>query len=406
MKSIKTEILVVGSGPAGSATAISIAKAGGEVTILDRKNNIGIPVQCGEAIGKSGAKTADLEIPKESIRAPIRGFRIYSPGGYFIDYARSEPDGVVVDRRVFDKELFARAVEHGADTLLGVNVTDTIVEKRKVVGVVGQQSGERVEVRAQVIVGADGVNSLIAKKTKLRKFLPLRDLDSCASYEMVDVDIEDNELMEFYFGTKLAPRGYVWIFPKGPRRTNVGIGVGGGTVPHAKILLDKFLQENKLITSKAKNAKIIEFRAGAIPVGGLNKQFVTDNVVLVGDAAGQVHPVTGGGIGYAMVAGKFAGETLAESISQGNTSEDFLMQYEKRYREKYETEFTQSMGIRSIIADETEDSTLDKLAQLLQGEDIIELTRGKKVKIAMKALATGDARIVRLMNRLKDLKVV
>ncbi|MHA2059890.1 MAG: hypothetical protein ACW976_03840, partial [Candidatus Ranarchaeia archaeon] len=85
---------------------------------------------------------------------------------------------------------------------------------------------------------------------------------------------------------------------------------------------------------------------------------------------------------------------------------DFLMQYEKRYREKYETEFTQSMGIRSIIADETEDSTLDKLAQLLQGEDIIELTRGKKVKIAMKALATGDARIVRLMNRLKDLKVV
>jgi hypothetical protein len=82
------------------------------------------------------------------------------------------------------------------------------------------------------------------------------------------------------------------------------------------------------------------------------------------------------------------------------------MQYEKRYREKYETEFTQSMGIRSIIADETEDSTLDKLAQLLQGEDIIELTRGKKVKIAMKALATGDARIVRLMNRLKDLKVV
>ncbi len=406
MKEFKTEILVVGCGPAGSSTAIAACKAGCNVTVLDRKNNIGIPVQCGEAIGKSGAKAADLEIPKESIRAPIRGFRIYSPGGFHIDYARPEPDGYVVDRRVFDKELFAKAVENGAQTILGVNVVDTLNEGGKVVGVVGQQAGERIEVRARLVVGADGINSLIAKKTELRKYLPLRDLDSCASYEMINVEIDDEQLMEFYFGTKLAPRGYIWIFPKGSNRTNVGIGVGGGTVPHAKILLDRFLQENKLIKSRAKNGKIIEFRAGAIPVGGLNKKFVADNVVLVGDAAGQVHPVTGGGIGYAMVAGKFAGETIADAISKGDCSKEFLMRYETRYREKYETEFTQSMGIRKVIADETEDATLDKLAQMLQGEDIIELTKGKKVKIAMKAVASGDKGLVRLMTKLKDLKIV
>ncbi|MHA1916758.1 MAG: lycopene cyclase family protein, partial [Candidatus Ranarchaeia archaeon] len=304
------------------------------------------------------------------------------------------------------KELFIRAVENGANPLLGVNVTDTILENGKVVGVVGQQAGEKVEIRAKITVGADGINSIIAKKTGLRKYLPLRDLDSCASYEMIDMEIEDNELMEFYFGTKLAPRGYIWVFPRGPRRTNVGIGVGGGTVPHAKILLDKFLYENKLGKPRAKNAKIIEFRAGAIPVGGLNKKFATDNVLLVGDAAGMVHPVTGGGIGYAMVAGKFAGETIKDSLDANDTSDSFLMKYENRYREKYDVEFKQTIDIRKIIADETTDDTLDKLAQILQGKDVINITRGAKVKLAMKAVSTGDKGLITLINKLKDLKMV
>ncbi|MHA1918050.1 MAG: NAD(P)-binding protein, partial [Candidatus Ranarchaeia archaeon] len=98
MKQIKTDVLVVGSGPAGSTTAIRASKLGCNVLILDRKNNVGIPVQCGEAIGKGGAKAADLDIPKNSIRAQVRGFRIYSPNGNKIDYAMKEPDGFVVDR--------------------------------------------------------------------------------------------------------------------------------------------------------------------------------------------------------------------------------------------------------------------------------------------------------------------
>ena len=95
---LKTELLVVGAGPGGTATAISALRKGGKVLIVDRKTNVGVPVQCGEAIGKTGPGLAEIEIPENSKVNPIRGFRIYSPNLTKVDYAKSEPDGYIIDR--------------------------------------------------------------------------------------------------------------------------------------------------------------------------------------------------------------------------------------------------------------------------------------------------------------------
>ncbi|MHA2426976.1 MAG: geranylgeranyl reductase family protein [Candidatus Hermodarchaeia archaeon] len=399
-------VIVVGAGPAGSSTAVGALRAGADVTIIDRKTNVGIPVQCGEAIGKTGPGVAEIDIPEESIRAPLRGFRLFSPGQISVDYATKEPSGFTIDRRIFDKALFARATEAGADSLLGARVLDITQENGTVTGVVVRHDGKRKTLKAQVVIGADGVNSQIARLTGLRKSYKPDDIDSCFGYEMANCDLEVPDLMEFLLGSEISPRGYIWIFPKGEGRANVGIGIGGGVeTKTAKEYLDYFLKHHDVAKRQLSNAKVIETRVGALPVCGPNKTNVVDGAILVGDAAGQIHPITGGGMGYAMVCGSIAGRVAAKCAQNESVKTSDLQQYEKEWRKLYGAEFDQSLKLRELIL-QTEDTTLDKLANIVTGESIVQMTAGKKVKIFMKAMATKDGKLIALMRELRKLRMV
>ncbi len=402
----ENRVIIVGAGPAGSSTAIGALRAGADVLIIDRKTNVGIPVQCGEAIGKTGPGLAEIEVPEESIRASIRGFRVFSPGLIAVDYAEDEPNGFIVDRRVFDKELFARATEAGADSLLGARVIDIVRSNETVNGVIVRHDGKLKTLKAKVVIGADGVNSQIARLTGLRKSYKPADIDSCFSYEMAKCDLEAPDLMEFLLGDEVSPRCYIWIFPKGNGRANVGIGIGGGVeTKTAKEYLDHFLRFHDVAKRQLSDAKIIETRVGALPVCGPNKNNVVDGALLVGDAAGHVHPITGGGMGYAMVCGNIAGRIAAEGVAKGNVSASYLQQYEKEWRKLYGPEFKQSLKLRDLLL-QTDDDTLDKLANIVTGESIVQMTAGKKVKLFMKAIDTKDRKLIALMQELRKLRMV
>ncbi|MFB0563202.1 MAG: NAD(P)/FAD-dependent oxidoreductase [Candidatus Lokiarchaeia archaeon] len=403
---LKTDLLIVGAGPGGTATAISALKKGGKVLILDRKTNVGVPVQCGEAIGKTGPGIAEIEIPEKAIVNPIRGFRIYSPNLTKVDYAKPEPDGYIVDRRIFDKELLAKACEMGAEALVGANVTELLYKNEQIKGVEARRFGEKIEIEAEVVVGADGVNSTIAKLSGLRKNIKLKDIESCAQYEMVNVEIDDVDLLEFYLGKQVSPRGYVWVFPKSENRANIGLGIGGGVGEKTALeYLQDFIKKNPRGKEICKNAKAIEFRVGALPMGGPNPQNVLDNLILVGDAAGQVHPITGGGMGYAIVCGSIAGEIATEAITAEDTSEEALSLYEAQWREKYGKEFEQMLNLQQLLT-EAEDTLLDKLAKILSGKNVVELTAGKKIGIFLKAAAKRDKQLLNLLNQLRHLQLV
>lgn len=400
------QIIVVGAGPAGSSAAVGALRAGAEVMIVDRKTNVGVPVQCGEAIGKTGPGLAEIDVPTESIRASVRGFRVYSPGLLAVDYAEEEPSGFIVDRRVFDKELFARATEAGAESLLGARMIDITRSAGVINGLVVRHDGKRKTLKAKIIIGADGVNSQVVRLTGLRKSYKPTDIDSCFAYEMSNCDLEITDLMQFLLGSKVSPRGYIWIFPKGDGRANVGIGIGGDIGPQtAKEYLDTFIKHHEVATKQLNNAKVIETRVGALPVCGPNKTNVVDGAILVGDAAGHVHPITGGGMGYAMVCGSIAGRVAAESAAKGQVGVSHLQVYEKEWRKLYGGEFDQALKLRELLL-QTEDDTLDKLAGIVTGESIVRMTAGKKVKIFMKAMATKDRKLIRLMKELRNLRMV
>lgn len=398
----KADILVVGSGPAGSTTARFLAQEGFKVTILESKSHIGIPVRCGEAVARD---TFDdilkIPMPENAVRSVIEGFRVFSPNMKHIDYRLPEGEGWVVDRRVFDKEMLIAAVLEGANIELNTQVIETKVDKEKGVSVKALHKGKEITKTAPIVIGADGIYSKVARDVGLSKPIDPIDLDTSVGYEMVGVDIDDSTVFDLYVGTEIVPRGYIWIFPKGENCANVGLGVGVGFAKKSvKEYLDDFIFKHPEGKKRFKNAKIIEERIGAIPVGGLLDKLATDRVLLVGDAARQVNPLTGGGIAYGMEAGKMISNTLVEAFEKENFTEEFLR---KKYEGYWDKDYGKSFGMGAKarkILDIITDDQMNNIVEALDGEDLVKAIKGRWSQIKLGAkLMKRDPSLVKLLNK-------
>ncbi len=369
----KYDVVVVGAGPAGTSTAIHLAAKGIDTLIIERKAYPGIPVYCGEGLAKGGITMGKFKMPERAIVQKIIGRRIYSPSLHVVEYKLPEYGGRVIDRRVFDKELLAQAVEMGADALVNAQVVDLLPgdNGRRGVKVFDKTLGRTIEIEAKAIIGADGVNSIIARKSGLRQLIHPKDLDVSAQYELIGVEVDDPEFLEFHVGNDIAPRGYVRVFPKGSNRANVGLGIGAYISKKAREYLHYRMFEHELGKKKCANAKPIEYRYGAIPVGGLNERFATKNVALVGDAAGMVHPLTGGGVDASLKAGILLADHVEAFLSEGKPLESFEEAAKKKF-----AGFARALKVRKIL-DEITDEELDYLASILSGELVAEVVGGK-----------------------------
>lgn len=348
------DLVVVGAGPAGSVTAWEAARRGLAVLLLEKRQEIGSPVRCAEGITQS-ALAPFLAPDPRWISATIRCASIHVVEGRreqewvpTPEPAAEEAMGYVLERRVFDRALAEQAAGAGARVMVKTAAVGLLREGRRVVGVrVSGPWGKR-DIAARVTVGADGVESRVGWWAGLDTTLARSDLMSCAQYLMAGIDVDPHTTV-YYLDHELAPGGYAWIFPKGDGRANVGLGVQASNSATPPIdLLDRFVGKYPFLSLGSP----VTLVSGGVPVGLPPTPMVTDGLLLVGDAARQVDPLTGGGIANGMEAGRLAATVIADALEARDTSAGALGRYAELWSNGRGREMARNFRLRSRFAPE------------------------------------------------------
>lgn len=327
------DIVVVGAGPAGSMTAKWAAKNGARVLMIEKRQEVGSPVRCGEGISRSWLDSVGIKLDSKSVAWEVKGAKIVAPNGasfYLSEKLAGNEVGLVLDRVFFDKLLARDAVKAGSDLMLKTSAVGLLRSGGKVTGVKVKSFGETREIKCGCVVGADGFESQVGRWADINTSLAPRDITSCFQYRLTNIEQEWN-YCEFILGSK-APGGYIWIFPKNQDTANVGLGIQLSKLKdpaEVKKYLDKFIQGDP----RLRKGKPLEMVAGAVSICAPMDKTVGDGVLLVGDAARQIDPITGGGISNSCRAGKIAGEVLAKATKERNFSSQSLQRYEKGWRD-------------------------------------------------------------------------
>ena len=328
----KYQVIVIGGGPAGSTTAIYLAKRGIEVLVIDGRDPIGTPLQCGELVPSNQEmkrlcpkvpEVDDLfQTPENAICKKVPEMHLVTPSGKRLRY---DFDGLVLDRVAHDEALVERAKEAGAEYLVGVRV-------KRVSGKDAVLSDGRT-IQADIIVGAGGHLDIIRRTMWSEKSLNI-------PVKFAIKEGNHTEALELHFGS-VAPGGYAWVFPK-DGCSNIGLGIqtrfarGVSLNSYAERFIDSY------------NGDTIYRGAGALPMSGTISSFSKGNHVVVGDAAGMVLPSNGAGITIAMIGGRIAANAIADHILDGKT----LDEYEKEWKRQMGTVMARSkraFGLGSIL---------------------------------------------------------
>ena len=351
----KYDVIIVGGGPSGSMAAIEIAKKNISVCVLDKKTNIGIPVRCGEAIGFSGLNKF-FEPKKSWIASKINTINLISPNSINSKIIFKAETGYILRRKKFDSGLSDIAASYGAEIFKKANVTGLVIDDDYISGVKLDYLGEKRLLKAKLVIGADGIDSRVGRWAGIRTSVKMKDMESCVQYSVSNIDVSNNEMCMF-MGKKYAPGGYLWIFPKGNKKANIGIGVSGkySGDKSAKKYLDDFISTN------FPNAIIDLKVCGGVICAAPIKEPIKNGLMLIGDAAHQTNPMTGGGISSGMKAGVIAGKVAVQSIQSMNYDKSFLKKYPKLMFKEFGNRYQKLYKIKETI-NKLKDDDLNEIA--------------------------------------------
>ncbi|MBF4467918.1 MAG: NAD(P)/FAD-dependent oxidoreductase [Methanobrevibacter arboriphilus] len=379
---IKTDVLVIGSGPAGSSAAKHAALGGAKVIVIDKKSEIGAPKRCAEGVSKAGLADLGIEPNVRWVTKELDGVRLVSPNGTNVWLTSDEIElpeaGYILERKIFDKYMAMDAARAGAEIKIKTLAHGMRKEGDAYV-VTCEHMGELFEIKANIIIAADGPESRVARWAGLRTATKATNMESGIQFEMVGVEMEKQDVIEFYFGS-VAPGGYAWIFPKGDDIANVGLAVITNDTDKTPY---EHLKDFVANCPATQNAQAVEFNIGGDPVGGMPKKIYDDNILVCGDAAGQVNPLTGGGIISGMKGGMHAGIVAASAIADGDFSKDRLKEYDKNIRDDIGHEIDKYLKVKDYALS-LSDEELDSVADAFQDIEFEKVSTTELVKNLIK----------------------
>ncbi len=313
------DVLVVGSGPAGSGAGRAAAEGGARTIVIDRKKEIGTPVQCGEVIGRSVLAMTDIKIPQYAQCCEQNYTRFIVDRKVQIDNHEAYWRSVTVERKMFDKFLAEKTARAGAAVQSDARLLSIKMDGENVSSCQLMVQGEKLEVEPKIVVAADGVHSTVSKLLGKELFTS----DSVArgvEYEMVSRK-RVPPCMQIFIEPEIG-LGYGWIIPKGPYRANVGLGVVGGTESRRSSLTE-WIESNPIVNQYFDSEKILEVKTGDAPVPGFLGGPSSGNVLFAGDAAGQTLAFVGEGIMPSYICGTIAGKVAAASLKDATALERY-----------------------------------------------------------------------------------
>jgi digeranylgeranylglycerophospholipid reductase len=336
------DAVVIGAGPAGSVAARTMARAGLSVLLTEKRQEIGSPVRCGEAVGRD---TVEKFIPLDPrwIAAEVDYFSLHNAAG---DCAPMPPleQTLVLERKLFDRELARLAAEAGAEVAVKARADGLLFDGGRVAGVRLVVRGEPREVAARVVIGADGTEAQSTRWAGLKSVPSLKQYYSAAQYLVAGVEV-DPRVCQYHIGWSIAPAGYAWVFPKGNGQANVGLvmtpdpGNPRTAIQYLNAFMDRHFPGRPIL------AQVV----GGIPITNVLPRMVAEGYLAVGDAAHQSDPLTAGGITNGMHGGLFAAEAAIEAVRKGDVSAAALSAYERRWDTEFGRMYRRLFRIRQAL---------------------------------------------------------
>ena len=383
------DVIIIGAGSGGCLAAKTVAQAGHKVCMIDRKakQDIGDKV-CGDAIGKHHFDNIGLAHPSgEELEQKIDGIKIYSPDMETVVTVKGEGvHGYLVNRQLFGQRLLKEAKDAGAILTDSTVVTEPIIKDGYLVGVLAKdlETGEKIEFSAQVVVDASGHSAVLRKKLPLEFDIETEikneDVEVCyREIREVKEPIADPGFCRIYLELKRVPGGYYWIFPKSSTTVNVGLGVAMTEgFPNPKDLY------NELILSMPffKGSRALTGGGGLVPTRRPISPMVGNGVIIIGDAACQVNPIHGGGIGSSMMGGVKAGEVIIKALENGDVSREALWPYTGMFMELYGAKQAGLDIFRMLLQRLTNKEMNYGMAHhLITDDDLLKTSMGEDLKL-------------------------
>jgi len=356
------DIVVVGGGPAGSTAARFAAEQGAKVLLVEKRPIVGTPQLCAEGVSHSGLADVIPEIREKWIAAPIIGAILVSPEGRKTTVQHPKA-GYILERRVFDRDLFSMAAKAGARTLIAAEAIDFIKTDDHIVGVTMLCRGQSYEILCKAIICADGVESGMLSRLFPKEHLATDQIHVASQVVMSGVEVRPG-FPEFHIGRNLAPGGYAWVFPKGEAFANVGLGLNPsiGSGESSWDLLERFVERRF-----AGEGEIIEVASGNVPTAKRFSKIVYRNVLFIGDAGRLSDPVSGGGIASALLSGRIAGQLASEAVRAGTPekTEIFLSRFTDLWDKLKGRQFAFYWKAKTIFA-ALDDDDLEAICRVIE----------------------------------------
>ncbi|MGB9135380.1 MAG: NAD(P)/FAD-dependent oxidoreductase [Candidatus Bathyarchaeia archaeon] len=407
----KLDVIVVGAGTGGCLAAKTAAKAGLRVCLIDAKGRAAIGKKiCGDAIGKHHFANLGLKEPADSeLERIMEGVKIFSPDKQASYVVKGEMlYGFILNRYGFGQRLVKEATDSGAVLFDETQVLEPIVERGFVCGVSAKdlKSGKEITLRGSIIVEATGFPSTIRKKLApefgIDTQVDNRDVEACyREIRQFKEPLDELTLCQIYLTQTVSPGGYYWIFPEGGTKVNVGLGVAmTGSFPNPKDRLYKHVISQPMF----KDSTVVDGGAWFVPTRRPLDSMVGNGVIIVGDAACQVNPIHGGGMGPSMIGGALAGETAAKALGKDDVSREGLWSYNADFMRDYGAKQA-GLEIFRILLQHLSDEDLNygMHYRLLTEEDVLRASMGEGAHFTVTEKARRAFRGVKKLGVLKKL---